>query len=493
MIYNVFCKTCNECKTFINLTCNSIFGMLCTISCYQSQLEFYMVNYKRVLQRAMLVLLFVSIPLMAFAEYEIYKSIVYDKGKHTLRMINKRNLNRIRVPLNDYVSPLALACKHRLHAVAYTLIYRGADINGKTVDGNNCAVNLASAIYNHKLTQQDKDIFLLLIKKGVDINDRGTWGRTALHFAAMYGNTALVDFLLKKGANKKLKDSNALTAADLAIRKKHYVIAKKLIGKFKSNKEAFEKAIKNSQYPVVKQMVMNVTDAAKRKEYVNQVLIEDIGSRPLHVALVRAKDSDDGIKIAKLLIQNGADINAQDSLGISPLMTAIGFGSPKLAAHLIGLGADLNIVQKYGCMKKFTAAHYAVNYRQLDVLKLLVKKGINLKNKESFNPLWVARDWEPAFVYLIDNNLVPMEWELYGLIRKNLKKYKKMLPLDPMKNYKAYVEWVTLVGIEIYIKKKFPEKTKAYDAGNIEVKTGLKATEYYDPDAKRLPGEPGRK
>jgi ankyrin repeat protein len=51
----------------------------------------------------------------------------------------------------------------------------------------------------------------LIKEKGFDVNQQDDCGRTALHMAASKGNSKIVDFLFKCGANPKLVDYNGAT------------------------------------------------------------------------------------------------------------------------------------------------------------------------------------------------------------------------------------------------------------------------------------------
>src|SRR5204863_3948005 len=51
----------------------------------------------------------------------------------------------------------------------------------------------------------------LLVTNNADINAHGTWGKTALHFAAMNGNAKMVEFLLKHKADVDARDKDGFT------------------------------------------------------------------------------------------------------------------------------------------------------------------------------------------------------------------------------------------------------------------------------------------
>ncbi len=55
-----------------------------------------------------------------------------------------------------------------------------------------------------------------LVEEGVDINEKGGWGNTALHQAAYWGEIDMVKFLLERGADKKIRGGKNRSALDNA-------------------------------------------------------------------------------------------------------------------------------------------------------------------------------------------------------------------------------------------------------------------------------------
>jgi ankyrin repeat protein len=76
-------------------------------------------------------------------------------------------------------------------------------------------------------------------------------------------------------------------------------------------------------------------------------------------------------QILELLTAYGADIEVTDKSGNSLLMRAILFGNNKLAAKLISLGANVNAINSIGR----TPLHIAVSQSNRELTKLLVEKG----------------------------------------------------------------------------------------------------------------------
>lgn len=54
---------------------------------------------------------------------------------------------------------------------------------------------------------RQKSMALYLISKGADVNDRGYYGCTPLHFAAEWGDTEVIRTLIRHGADANLRDS----------------------------------------------------------------------------------------------------------------------------------------------------------------------------------------------------------------------------------------------------------------------------------------------
>jgi ankyrin repeat protein len=101
-----------------------------------------------------------------------------------------------------------------------------------------------------------------------------------------------------------------------------------------------------------------------------------LSGAPLHAAV----DTNDGRDLAtqqqmvELLLQHGADVDARNCTGHTPLMMSASDGTAEIASMLLAAGASVTAV----CSQwRMTALHYATELCKMDMLELLLKAGAN--------------------------------------------------------------------------------------------------------------------
>lgn len=128
-------------------------------------------------------------------------------------------------------------------------------------------------------------------------------------------------------------------------------------------------------------------------------------------ANARGSVNDDLLKAAELggiedvsrLLADGADVNATNVYGNTPLQAAASLGHKSIAELLIAKGADVNAKDSDGD----TPLHDAVTGGRKDIAELLIAKGgnVNTRNKRGVAPLHIAAKLgvEPIASLLIRN------------------------------------------------------------------------------------------
>jgi hypothetical protein len=128
------------------------------------------------------------------------------------------------------------------------------------------------------------------------------------------------------------------------------------------------------------------------------VLVASLGLTPTFAAESEKKPTksihkavvDGDIDQVKLLISEGADVNAKERLlDWTPLHTAVSNRRQAIAELFIAKGADVNAKEKRGR----TPLHIAVNIGQIDVVELLITKGadVNIMEGRGDNALSLAK------------------------------------------------------------------------------------------------------
>ncbi|XP_019773681.1 poly [ADP-ribose] polymerase tankyrase [Dendroctonus ponderosae] len=258
-------------------------------------------------------------------------------------------------------TPLHFASGYNRVQVVEFLLQQGADVHAKDKGGLVPLHNACS--YGHY------EVTELLVKHGASVNVADLWKFTPLHEAAAKGKYEIVKLLLKHGADSSKKNRDGATALDL-VREGDQDVADLLRGN-----AALLDAAKKGNLQRVQRLVspenINCRDAQGRN------------STPLHLAA-----GYNNVEVAEYLLENGADVNAQDKGGLIPLHNASSYGHLDIAALLIKFNTVVNATDKWG----FTPLHEAAQKGRTQLCALLLAHGADpfLKNQESQAPVDLA-------------------------------------------------------------------------------------------------------
>ncbi|KAK3589737.1 hypothetical protein CHS0354_021059 [Potamilus streckersoni] len=255
-------------------------------------------------------------------------------------------------------TPLHFAAGYNRVVVVDYLLQHGADVHAKDKGGLVPLHNACS--YGHY------EVTELLIKHGACVNVADLWKFTPLHEAAAKGKFEICKLLLKHGAdpNKKNRDGN--TPLDL-VKEGDQDVADLLRGD-----AALLEAAKKGNLARVQKL--------STPENINCRDTQGRNSTPLHLAA-----GYNNVEVAEFLLENGADVNAQDKGGLIPLHNASSYGHVDIAALLIKYNTCVNAVDRWG----FTPLHEAAQKGRTQLCALLLAHGADptLKNQEGQTPL----------------------------------------------------------------------------------------------------------
>lgn len=312
-------------------------------------------------------------------------------------------------------------------------------------------------------------VWLMLTQRDIDINSKGANKWPALFHAVNNGHEAIVKMLLARGAKINLKNQDGYTPLVLAAENGHEDIVKLLLergadirvgqdmegfqkhfeaatykeqdthGYLRPLRDACEKkdeyiqvpvfmwAIKNQQENIIKLLLDRGMEIDLKKKYgpillhwaatgghkdTAEWLIDrgvKVDSRigrywngrtPVSMAVVYGNEA-----IIKLLLENGADIEAKDDYNCTPLLLAVvKKGNTDIIKLLLENGADIEAKDNNGRTPLLWAV---IKRRNEDTIKLLLGNGadVTTKDNDGWTPLsWAVREGNEDIIKLLLKN-----------------------------------------------------------------------------------------
>lgn len=242
---------------------------------------------------------------------------------------------------------------------------------------------------------KDVNILKLLIAKGADITLKDKNGFNALDDAVSFNTLEIVKFFVEEkgmNVNKETKDKEtplhlAITNADTRILP--YLIERgaKLNAQDKYGVTPLMKAVNHFKTDIVKLLLEKGALVAFEGIY---------GNTALHILLNTAYNNytnPKGLEIVKLLVENGADVNAKNKKELTPLMEAVKVKNPAYAIYLVEKGANINDQES---SEGKTPLIFAAMFDRVELIKFLLEKGADktLRTKDGQTALDFATSEE---------------------------------------------------------------------------------------------------
>ena len=290
----------------------------------------------------------------------------------------------------------------------------------KILLNNNFDLKRESYILSYAIENSDENIVKYLVENGADMY---SYEITALYQAVLNLNPKLVEYFLDKGASiekaggtdvygnimmaaagSKFNNSNDKSPVDLTLLEKSAEnsakimqmiidkVDKKLINDSLEGKTPLIIAVGNSYIDTAKILIENGAN-------INAVDIEGwsalsyaVNNGDIEIAklllenkakikgelliAIKSPIVESRINMMKLLIDNKANINYTDENGFNPLNIAIETGNMELTKFLITNGANVDSLMRDGV----SLIGYAIAQNNMDLLQILIENGANVNN-----------------------------------------------------------------------------------------------------------------
>ncbi|QGM48632.1 ankyrin repeat protein [Magpiepox virus] len=110
----------------------------------------------------------------------------------------------------------------------------------------------------------------------------------------------------------------------------------------------------------------------------NDIHYDKINKSIEYMKSIKERIQQDELRIAEMLLEGGADVNAKDIYSITPIHYAAKYGNTRMVNLLLSYGADVNIIALDG----LTVLECAVNSNNIDTIKAIIDNRSNINKND---------------------------------------------------------------------------------------------------------------
>ncbi|MEI0597053.1 ankyrin repeat domain-containing protein [Brachyspira pilosicoli] len=261
-------------------------------------------------------------------------------------------------------TPLMIASSYGHYDIAKALIDNGALVNLRAGDGFNA---LMEAVRTGNI-----EIAKLLIEHNSDINIKNKDGKNMIMIACEKGNEEMFNLLIENNADINEKSSWGASALIYASEKGNINIMQYLID---NGIDVNGKADDNGDTPLLWAVTGENPYEASKLLIENGANVNATNYGGVAPATILAASTP---KVVKLLKDNGADLDTKFLDYYPPIAIAAGAGNLEIVKALVENGADVNY---YPNDINYTAIFHAIDQHNYEVAEYLFKNGVDLNIK----------------------------------------------------------------------------------------------------------------
>jgi ankyrin repeat protein len=294
----------------------------------------------------------------------------------------------------DNWTPLHLASHCAKLEMARLLLDHGANANA---EDNLLRTPLHHVTGGQHAVEEDAiRVSQLLIERGADLNAQDIRCETPLHSASSSGRLGLVRVLLAHVAVRNDQDQGPSQLGSEGENSPQNILHS--VDTFPTERGVEVDARKTDDWTP-----LHLAAYFGRPEVTRALLdygasanaVNDVGETPLYVASRGVYQSqDDGVYIARLLLERGGNVNTQTKDHWTALHAASYFGKPEIVRTLLDQGANANVKNRQGknSLDLVSRGEYGSEEDGVRVTQFLLERGVdvNASDRDHWTPLHSA-------------------------------------------------------------------------------------------------------